>query len=182
MFKKLAGSTAFASLAVLLITLPGWTAPQQEKPFGGAEDVAFAKKVWKAIDGYEDWKLTTPIYPGQSPHGKFLRLYSTWVKIGDKSYPIIIKDNYGGRGVTKEAIQADREKWLKAVTIMLQREAGYDSDNQNWFWAKYGTDGTIEKNPMGMQLAGRVAKGMDKGCISCHSQAAGKDFLFSNDE
>ncbi len=43
-------------------------------------------------------------------------------------------------------------------------------------------DGTIKKNPKGMLLAGRVAKGMDKGCISCHSQAGGEDFLFSNDE
>ena len=182
MFKKLAGSTAFASLAVLLITLPGLTATQEEKPFGGAEDVAFAEKVWKAIEGYEDWKLATPIYPGQSPHGKFLRLYSTWVKVGDRSYPIIVKDNYGGRGVTPEGIEEDPEAWLAAVTIMLQRQEGYDTDNQNWFWVKYGKDGSIEKNDKGMQLAGRVAKGMPKGCIACHTQAGGGDYLFSNDE
>ena len=27
----------------------------------------------------------------------------------------------------------------------------------------------IVKNPKGMWLAGRVAKGMDKGCIACHT-------------
>ncbi len=47
---------------------------------------------------------------------------------------------------------------------------------------KYGTAGTIEENEKGMKLAGRVAKGMPKGCISCHAQAGGSDYLFSNDE
>ena len=151
------------------------------KPFGGPKDVAFAKKVWKAIDGYTNWKLKTPVYKGQSPHGKWVQLHSTWVTIDGKAYPVIIKDNFGGRGVTKEAVEADRDKWLVAITVMVQREAGYDADNDNWFWAKYGKDGMIEKNPMGMALAGRVAKGMNKGCISCHSQAGGHDYLYSND-
>ena len=37
------------------------------------------------------------------------------------------------------------------------------------------------KNPKGMSLAGRVAKGMPAGCIACHSNAGGGDFLFIND-
>ena len=65
---------------------------------------------------------------------------------------------------------------------MLQREPGYDADNQNWFWVKYAPDGNIEKNPAGKRLAGRVAKGAPKGCISCHLQAGGNDYLYSNDE
>lgn len=153
-----------------------------DKPFGGSKDVAFAKQLWKAMDGYKHWKLDTGVYKGQSPHGKYVRLYSTWVKVDDRSFPIIVKENYGGRGVSVKAVKKDRKAWLKAITIMLQREEGYDKDNQNWFWVKYKPDGSIEKNPMGMQLAGRVAKGMPKGCISCHSQAGGGDYLFSNDE
>lgn len=149
--------------------------------FGGPKDVAFAAKLWRAIDGYKDWKLTTPVYKGASPHGKFVRLYSTYVTMDDKHYPIIIKDNYGGRGVTKDAVEAKPEEWLAAVTIMLQREKGYDNENENWFWAKYMPDGSLAKNPLGMMLAGRVAKGMPKGCISCHSNAGKGDYLFSND-
>ena len=84
-------------------------------------------------------------------------------------------------GVTVERVKKDRKKWLKAVTIMLQRQPGYDKENQNWFYAKYKPDGGIEKNPKGMLLAGRVAKGTTKGCISCHVNAARDDFLFSND-
>ena len=125
--------------------------------------------------------LSSDVSKGGSPHGKWVRLYSTWVKVKGKSHPIIVKDNYGGRGVTVERVKKDRKKWLKAVTIMLQRQPGYDKDNQNWFYAKYKPDGGIEKNRKGMLLAGRVAKGTTKGCISCHSNAAGDDYLFSND-
>lgn len=182
MYRKLTLAGALAAFLALPVVAQKSGSAMQGKPFGGPEDVHFAQELWKAIDGYQDWKLTTEVYKGQSPHGKWVRLFSTWVTVHGKSYPIIIKENYGGRGVTKEAIEKDSGKWLMAVTIMLQREAGYDADNQNWFWVKYGKDGTIEKNPMDMPLAGRVAKGMDKGCISCHSQASGKDFLFSNDE
>ncbi len=171
------------SLAAVAFTTPENAAPlQMKKDFGGEKDMDFAKKLWKAMKGYEDWKLTTPVYRGQSPHGKWVRLYSTWVTVDGKSFPIIVKNNYGGRGVTKERIKEKPAEWLKAVTIMLQREAGYDKDNQNWYWVKYAPDGKIAKNEMGMSLAGRVAKGMPKGCISCHSQAGGSDYLFSNDE
>ena len=50
-----------------------------DPPYGGPEDVAFGKKLWTSVSGYEKWKLHTDIYRGQSPHGKFVRLYSTWV-------------------------------------------------------------------------------------------------------
>ena len=167
--------------AVLLIGGAYLYAQDNKMPFGGADDTAFAGKLWKAMDGYQSWKLTTPVYKGGSPHGKFVRLFSTWVTVDGKHFPIIIKENYGGRGVTQEAATKEPKKWLKAVTIMLQREAGYDKENQNWYYVKYAPNGTVAKNPAGMQLAGRVAKGMPKGCIACHSQAGGDDYLFSND-
>ncbi len=181
MLGKLTLATALTVVLALFLGAQETRPAGGDKPFGGLKDVTFANKRWKAMDGYENWKLTTEIYRGQSPHGKWLRLFSTWVTVESKHYPIIVKDNYGGRGVTPERIGEDRENWLKAVTIMLQREEGYDPDNQNWFWVKYGKDGTIEENDKGMKLAGRVAKGMNKGCISCHGQAGGGDYLFSND-
>ncbi|MFQ5495837.1 MAG: hypothetical protein ACE5EX_10705 [Phycisphaerae bacterium] len=176
MLVKVLVGTTLAAAATLLYPAA------QTPPFGGSSDVAFAKKVWKAMDGYQHWKLTTPVYKGGSPHGKWVRLYATHVTVDGRAYPIIVKDNYGGRGVTKALVDKDPDAWLKAVTIMLQREEGYDTEDHNWFWVKFGKDGTILKNPKGMLLAGRVAKGMPKGCISCHAQAGESDFLFSNDE
>ena len=58
----------------------------------------------------------------------------------------------------------------------------YDPDNQNWFWAKYLPNGSLDKNPKGMQLAGRVAKGADAGCIACHAGADGGDYMFLKNE
>jgi len=151
-------------------------------PFGGKDDVAFAGKLWSAMKGYQDWQMASDFYPGASPHGKVLRMYYSVVSVDDKPYHVIVKENYAGEDATVESVRKSPHKYLGAVTVMLQREAGYDPDNGNWFWVKYKADGEIEKNPMGMTLAGRVAKGMDAGCIACHAHAKGNDYIFFNDE
>ena len=73
----------------------------------------------------------------------------------------------------------DPAKHLGAITVMFRREAGYDDDNQDWFWAKFLPDGSLDKNAMGGALAGRVAKGADAGCIACHSGV--DDYVFTSD-
>ena len=70
---------------------------------------------------------------------------------------------------------------LVSVTAMFQRDAGYDEENQNWYWVKYLPDASLDRNPAGMQLAGRVGKGADEGCIACHADAGGDDYLFTTD-
>jgi hypothetical protein len=71
-------------------------------------------------------------------------------------------------------------KYLKAVTVMLKRP-GYDPETMDWFWAKYKADGSLDTNPAGMMLAGKVAKGKPKGCIACHTAAPGGDMMFLHD-
>ncbi len=73
----------------------------------------------------------------------------------------------------------DPAKHLGAISVMFRREAGYDDDNQDWFWVKYLPDGSLYNNAMGGSLAGRIAKGMDAGCIACHS--AEDDYVFTSD-
>jgi hypothetical protein len=65
---------------------------------------------------------------------------------------------------------------------MVQREAGYDPENNDWYWVKYSPAGGVEKNEEGTALAGRVAKGAGQGCIACHASARGGDYFFTNDE
>ena len=156
-------------------------APEKAPPFGDPESLAYAADVWEQMDGYQAWKLTTPVYEGASPHGKFLRMFSSYVTVNGVAHAIIVKENFGGPGVSAQAATDDPSQWLKAVTIMLQREPGYDDDNDNWFWVKFAPDGSVMKNPKGMHLAGRVAKGMPAGCISCHLSAEGGDYLYFND-
>jgi hypothetical protein len=73
------------------------------------------------------------------------------------------------------------DEYLASVKIMVQMEPGYDPPNNNWFYAKYLPDGSLDKNPKEMKLAGRVAKGADTGCIACHRRAADNDFVWTND-
>ena len=171
-------------VAVLAVGLIGYGVVSGQKgapPFGGEEDVAFAEKLWKAMEGWPGWPMKSDFYTGMQPHGMVLRMYYGMVQVDGTSYHVVIKDNYGGEDATVDAVSAHPGKYLMAVTVMVQREAEYDPENGNWFWVKFNADGTLAKNDKEMMLAGRVAKGMPKGCIACHSGAGGDDFLFFND-
>ena len=150
-------------------------------PFGGEEDMGFAAATWQAMSGYQDWLMTSDAYPSAAPHGMFVKLYGNVVNVDGTPYHVIVKDNFGGEGATLESISETPGDYLMAVTVMVQREAGYDADNDDWFWVKYAADGTVDKTPQGMALAGRVAKGMNMGCIACHANAADGDYVFAND-
>ncbi|HIE28729.1 TPA: hypothetical protein EYP66_15730 [Candidatus Poribacteria bacterium] len=180
-------AVVYATLAtitfiVFVLTISLQSIGEGEMAFGGKEDIAFANKTWQAMAGYDKWPMKSAVYPGESPHGKFLRLYYNIVNVDKKPYHVIIKDNFGGEDATLEKVSESPKKYLAAVTVMVQREAGYDPDNNDWFWVKYKADGTVDKNPMGMALAGRVGKGMDAGCVPCHSKAQDNDCFFTNDK
>jgi len=176
------GTCAALFLVVFSLSLFSQGAEKEIMPFGEKADVEFAEKLWKAMKGYQNWAMRTDVYPGKAPHGAFLRNYYNIVNVAGKSYHVIVKDNFGGQGATLESVSASPATHLAAVTVMLQREAGYDPDNNDWFWAKYKADGTIDMNSEGMALAGRVAKGTDVGCIACHADAEGGDLFFTNDK
>ncbi len=162
-----------------LVILGAATAAGQ--PFGGPEDREFADDLWQQMDGYRDWPMRSGIYEGTSPHGAYLQMFYNLVTVDGEPYHVIVKDNHGGPGLTAGAVQQDRDAHLQAVTVMVQRDAGYDPQNDDWFWVKYGADGTVADNEQGVALAGRVAKGASEGCIACHQHAGGGDYLFSND-
>ncbi len=146
--------------------------------FGGPQDVRRAEALWdKEMRDYKNWQPYPGLegwQPGKSPHGKILKYHINSVAARSPRNPgngaVIVKENYG-----------ERNGPLMAVTVM-QKIRGYDPEDGDWFWVKFAPNGQIMTNPKGMKLAGRVAKGMSKGCIACHSNAAGGDFLFINDE
>ncbi len=144
-------------------------------PFGSTEDIAFAKKMWEKLHakGYD--ALHNKLYVGGPPHGKVREVIEGVID----GQLVISKTNYGGKGVSIEAVKKDPKAFLKAVTIMVKRP-GYDPEDKDWFWAKYKPDGTLHVNEKGMKLAGKVAKGKPVGCISCHASASGNDLVFSH--
>jgi hypothetical protein len=152
-------------------------------PFGGKDDVAYAKKLWSQMSKNnlvgEDAIMSTP-YVGLHPHGAILDTIDAKVKVGDNNGVVIIKRNYGGKDVSKMSVANNPSMYLKAVTVMYKRD-GYDADNKDWFWVKYSPKGDVLKNPKNMSLAGRVAKGANEGCIACHTAAPGGDLVYNHD-
>ena len=146
-------------------------------PFGNMDDVSYAKNLWNKLEvmGYNS--KPSKLYTGSPPHGKVREVLEG--KIDGNL--IVLKRNYGGKGVSIDNVSSNRAKYLKAITVMAKRP-GYDPEDKDWFWVKYTPNGEIMKNPKGMKLAGKVAKGMPVGCISCHASAPGDDFLFVQDE
>ena len=152
-------------------------------PFGGAGDLSYAGRLWSALkaDGLVGkGAIMSAPYTGVHPHGAILDTIDARATVEGRTNVVIIKRNYGGKGVSKQAVANDPDKWLKAVTVMYKR-AGYDPEDRDWFWVKYAPDGSVMKNPKGMSLAGKVAKGAPKGCISCHKAAPGGDFVYNHD-
>lgn len=128
----------------------------------------------------DDAIMTRP-YAGTPPHGMILELLEKKVTLNSVKADLVVKRNYGGENLTLEDVINKPDSYLQAITVMFQREKGYDSDNKDWFYAKYAPDGSLMNNPKGMPLAGRVAKGMPTGCIACHAAAGGGDFIFNHD-
>ena len=154
------------------------------KPFGGQQDQAYADKVWRVAKRASlvgDASIVTRPYKGAPPHGLILELMEKNTTINGVTGPLVVKKNYGGNGMTVADVINDPSKYLEAVTIMFQREKGYDTENKDWFYAKYDPAGKLMSNPKGVKLAGRVAKGAPTGCIACHKPAPGGDFIYNHD-
>jgi len=169
-----AGAVAFAVIGTPTLA--------QDMPFGTDTDADYAALLWDVMVSSglagEGAIQATP-YDGGPPHGMMLETFYAKATIGGHTGDLVVKRNYGPEGVEADAIMMDPSKHLGAITVMFRREAGYDEDNANWFWVKYLPDGSLDKNPKGMRLAGRVAKGAEVGCIACHSGA--DDYLFTTD-
>lgn len=172
---------AAAATSVLAIG----AAHAQKPPFGQDEDTAYAAKVWSKMKDMKlagDGAIQSFPYAGSQPHGAMLESFYENAEIEGHSGSLIVKRNYGPEDVTKDQVMEDPSGHLLSVTVMVKREDGYDPENQNWFWAKFKPDGTLEANPKGLSLAGRVVKGnSEAGCIACHTGAPGGDYLFTTD-
>ena len=160
---------------------------ETKPPFGGPANVDYAAKLWDVLASKQlvgSDSIRTYPYEGTQPHGKVLEYLETTVTVDGHSGVAMVKKNYRGEGdpeSVEHRVLEDRMGSLASVTVMFRREAGYDPDHQNWFWVKYQPNGQPATNPKGMKLAGRVAKGADKGCIACHQAAPGNDYTFTHD-
>jgi hypothetical protein len=183
--KRTYSRVAVTLAAILAVARPATAGPA----FGLADDVAYAAALWRAmvtarLVGPDERELE-PFFGGAKPHGEILELAYQNLEVNGHTGFIVVKKNYDGPSVSEEAVARDRARYLTSITVMFERETGYDPDNQNWFWVKYKPDGGLDTREMGeaeVPLAGRIAKGApgeeSRGCIYCHSSAGGRDYIF----
>ncbi len=176
-------SSLISTALALALSLSGTATMAQDMPFGSAADKDYAGQIWSYM---QESKLAGPgmirtsPYEGTDPHGMMLETFYTTATINGHEGDLIVKRNFGPVGVSEDEVLRDPDTHLAAYTIMFRREAGYDPEDQDWFWVKYLPDGSLDQTPNGMAMAGQVAKGMDEGCIACH-KAAGDDMVFTSD-
>lgn len=167
-------------IAAGLITLAsGQLALAQDAPFGSPKDTSDAEALWSVLEEArlvgEDAVRVVP-FEGNEPHGAIQEVVATTATVNGHTGRLLVKRNHGGKdGLTVQEVYDNPTQYLAAITVMFKREAGYDPENMDWFWTKYLPDGALDKNPKGIGLAGRVAKGMDQGCIACHTSVGGAD-------
>lgn len=159
-----------------------FSARAQEVPFGDEESVSYASRLWASLRDANlvgDEAVRSHAFAGSEPHGVVLEQTERILAIGDTAAPVIVKHNYmraGAELTTDEVMNSSWREDLVAVTVMFKREAGYNSDANDWFWAKFLPDGSLDRTPQDTPMAGRV-----QGCIRCHGDASGDDFVFMHD-
>ncbi|VAW57678.1 hypothetical protein MNBD_GAMMA07-1101 [hydrothermal vent metagenome] len=161
-------------------------------PLNNSDDILYAQKLWNVMQKNhlvgEQAMLLQPFFGGAKPHGMILEVYSHLLTVANHKGFLVLKRNYNGDGVSVENVSKNRAKYLSSITIMYQREAGYDEDNLNLFWVKYKPDGKLfvkELKGHKLSLAGRLIKGnndkSNKACLYCHASAGGGDYIFYPD-
>ena len=116
-------------------------------------------------------RIRSQPFEGSRPHGSIQEVIATEATVDGHKGRLVVKHNYGAEeGLTpKKVYSDDQAENYVALTIMFQREEGYDSANDNWFWAEYNPDGSV-LNYQGINLSGRSPL-----CIACHTALGGKD-------
>ncbi|WP_132971569.1 cytochrome P460 family protein [Thiogranum longum] len=133
-------------------------------------------------------KVLKPFIGAARPHGWVLEVDSGMVEVAGHRGFVVVKKNYEGSHISVADVEKDRAKYLVSISVMFKREAGYDPEDKDWFWAQYQPDGKLvvmRKMGMKVAMAGRLMKGStpdkNRGCIYCHSSAGGGDYIFYPD-
>ncbi len=132
------------------------------------EITAMAEQLWEELQAanYQENWATVPgkgtLYRGQGPHGMLLSTYLNESAAGAmESKPGVMPDD---AIIVKENYMPDET--LAAITVMMKKP-GFDENHSDWFWAKFGPDGTIQ------------AAGKPVGCIACHGSVRSNNYIFT---
>jgi len=174
--KVLTAITSFVLFVGVVSFLPptGLIAAESGEGAGREVDDAFAARLWAyMVDNQLVGEKRVRSFPfvGSRPHGSIQEVIATNAEIDGHIGRLIVKHNYGAdEEITPKSVYtAIQSENYAALTIMFQREEGYDPDNNDWFWAEYNPDGSILVFE-GAHLSGRAPL-----CLGCHTPLGGED-------
>ena len=124
---------------------------------------------------YKNWSAypdrETAEQSGSGPHGSQIKTYGNRNVMRNVAAPadqsLIVLESYAQDG-----------EHLEAIDVMF-RVAGYYPEHNDWYWVQYDKNGKVSRLPSAddnARMSGRV-----QSCIQCHAQAAGGDYVHSND-
>lgn len=152
-------------------------------PNSGASSPAapeeFHAKLWRFLVNPKSPYTKWPRFPGRAdlaaaapPHGPVARLYSY-------KYDLAHPDEFpSGTVLVLENYETDKQK--RTSIDVMYRFKGYDATAGDWYWMRYTPSGTVALSSP--ETGRKPLAGKLKACSQCHAQAAGSDFVFSNDE
>lgn len=166
----------FLELLIIILMLASMplVAAESAAAAGQPKDDAYAAKLWAYMLNNQlvgDQRMRSFPFIGSRPHGSIQEVITTEAEIDGHLGRLIVKHNYGAKeGLSPKAVYtAKQSENYEALTIMFQREQGYDAANDDWFWAEYEPDGSV-LNFQGQQLSGRAP-----ACLGCHTPLGGRD-------
>jgi hypothetical protein len=134
-----------------------------------ADDVPSGAKLFTRIsqdDPYHNWAQFPDhqgTFPSVLPHGPISQVFINSVVEGAlNNFAGALAD---GSIIVKENVGIDPSVTEAALTVMW-KVAGFDPDNNDWFWANMTPEGEI------------VAEGKVAACAACHGGARANDFVF----
>ena len=122
-----------------------------------------ADALWDDIQGYASWTQSadwTGVKPScDGTHGPYVQV---WYDDGAASLVDgSATEASDGGTLVKEAYDDDGTT-VKSITVM-QKQAGFDADHGDWYWAMYSRSGEVSQS------------GSASGCYGCHE--AGADYV-----
>ena len=152
----------------------GLVAAEPSEGAGRAKDDAYAARLWAYMADNQlvgEERMRSFPFEGLRPHGSIQEVIATEAEIDGHIGRLIVKHNYGAKEeITPKSVYAGNlSENYEALTIMFQREEGYDSGNNDWFWAEYNPDGSI------LVYEGAHLSGRSPLCLGCHTPLGGKD-------
>jgi hypothetical protein len=129
---------------------------------GAAEITGGFNPAYRTSSGF--FTQMSGLVPGSSPHGDTQIWYTTNIRslISQSSFTV-------PKGTTSiKEFDMDKDGQIDGLAVMVKREAGFDSANNDWHYEMRDTAGNVMDDP---------PAGANPMCIGCHVASRGKDFL-----